>query len=538
MMMMGGNNQVCRQNEGGVGLNNNGSEEGGVILKKGPWTAAEDAILAEYVRSHGEGNWNALQKNTELARCGKSCRLRWANHLRPNLKKGAFSPEEERIIIELHAKMGNKWARMATQLPGRTDNEIKNYWNTRVKRRQRRGLPLYPPDIQPLLSQHQQNQHRSLPATPIASPTGTSTYSFSFQTPRPSSSPNLHGSMSMQSHPLHINRSTSHILYSPHSELPYLRSPATVSTPPPLPNPSPSTHVSPFQSPHGPAFSTLPLFDSSTSNTCNNNINSSNGGHNNNNTVSSDFFFPRATPPLQLPMRYKRLRLNVSESNNDVVVNNGSGSGSTGSSFMLQHPPLQKNSFFDPHNFASTFGGTSTPLTSPHYPSPSYSLDPITLDLTSSSRILADQHHFDTVQFISTPEFTSPSKRNDELPSNHFLSLDGNSEVTFDQNNNNNNDSNKILSIPFCGLLDDMLEEAQLLAADKDDITRRPTCMVGFSTSSEGLASAKEETATDQGLNATQEDYSGLLDIPSSMAMPDWYDNCGKSPTDFWNDSK
>ncbi|KAG2308846.1 hypothetical protein Bca52824_028594 [Brassica carinata] len=119
-------------------------------LKKGPWTTTEDAILTEYVRKRGEGNWNAVQKNSGLLRCGKSCRLRWANHLRPNLRKGSFSPDEEKIIIELHAKLGNKWARMASQLPGRTDNEIKNYWNTRMKRRQRAGLPLYPHEIQHL----------------------------------------------------------------------------------------------------------------------------------------------------------------------------------------------------------------------------------------------------------------------------------------------------------------------------------------------------------------------------------------------------
>lgn len=85
------------------------------MLKKGPWTAAEDAMLMEYVRKHGEGNWNAVQKNSALARCGKSCRLRWANHLRPNLKKGSFSPEEERLILHLHSQLGNKWARMAAQ---------------------------------------------------------------------------------------------------------------------------------------------------------------------------------------------------------------------------------------------------------------------------------------------------------------------------------------------------------------------------------------------------------------------------------------
>jgi myb proto-oncogene protein len=92
-----------------------GSANGGV-LKKGPWTSAEDAILIEYVKKHGEGNWNAVQKHSGLFRCGKSCRLRWANHLRPNLKKGAFTQEEEQLIIELHAKMGNKWARMAAHV--------------------------------------------------------------------------------------------------------------------------------------------------------------------------------------------------------------------------------------------------------------------------------------------------------------------------------------------------------------------------------------------------------------------------------------
>ncbi|GAA0140648.1 DNA-binding transcription factor [Lithospermum erythrorhizon] len=131
----------------GEGGSSGGNSSGGAILKKGPWTSAEDAMLVEYVKKHGEGNWNAVQKHSDLSRCGKSCRLRWANHLRPNLKKGSFTAEEERLIIELHAKMGNKWARMAAHLPGRTDNEIKNYWNTRIKRRHRAGLPLYPPEL-------------------------------------------------------------------------------------------------------------------------------------------------------------------------------------------------------------------------------------------------------------------------------------------------------------------------------------------------------------------------------------------------------
>jgi len=105
LVMIGGDNEF-RGGEGGGNV-----EE--VALKKGPWTTAEDAVLIDYVTKHGEGNWNAVQKNTGLNRCGKSCRLRWANHLRPNLKKGAFSPEEEKLIIDLHSQFGNKWARMA-----------------------------------------------------------------------------------------------------------------------------------------------------------------------------------------------------------------------------------------------------------------------------------------------------------------------------------------------------------------------------------------------------------------------------------------
>ncbi|XP_018462123.2 transcription factor MYB65 isoform X2 [Raphanus sativus] len=132
-------NNGCTSSRGGKGSVLN--------LKKGPWTSTEDGVLIDYVKRHGEGNWNNVQKHTSLARCGKSCRLRWANHLRPNLKKGAFSKEEEQVIVEMHARMGNKWAQMAELLPGRTDNEIKNYWNTRIKRRQRAGLPLYPPGV-------------------------------------------------------------------------------------------------------------------------------------------------------------------------------------------------------------------------------------------------------------------------------------------------------------------------------------------------------------------------------------------------------
>ncbi|GAB2277700.1 hypothetical protein Dimus_012403 [Dionaea muscipula] len=109
-------------------------------LRKGAWSALEDAILVDYVKKHGEGDWASVHRKTKLLRCGKSCRLRWVNHLRPNLKRGPFSSEEKSIIFELHAKLGNKWSQIAAHLPGRTDNEIKNFWNALIKNSRRTHL--------------------------------------------------------------------------------------------------------------------------------------------------------------------------------------------------------------------------------------------------------------------------------------------------------------------------------------------------------------------------------------------------------------
>ncbi|KAF7116292.1 hypothetical protein RHSIM_RhsimUnG0031900 [Rhododendron simsii] len=109
-------------------------EEEMMELRRGPWTDEEDYTLMNYIAKNGEGRWNSLARCAGLKRTGKSCRLRWLNYLRPDVRRGNITLEEQLLILELHSRWGNRWSKIAQHLPGRTDNEIKNYWRTRVQK--------------------------------------------------------------------------------------------------------------------------------------------------------------------------------------------------------------------------------------------------------------------------------------------------------------------------------------------------------------------------------------------------------------------
>ncbi|KAI3739971.1 hypothetical protein L2E82_30385 [Cichorium intybus] len=125
-----GREKVCNNTNSNINSN-----KGMLKLRKGLWSPEEDEKLMNYMLRNGQGCWTDIARNAGLQRCGKSCRLRWINYLRPDLKRGAFSPQEEQLIVHLHSILGNRWSQIAARLPGRTDNEIKNFWNSTIKKR-------------------------------------------------------------------------------------------------------------------------------------------------------------------------------------------------------------------------------------------------------------------------------------------------------------------------------------------------------------------------------------------------------------------
>ncbi|KAL9254798.1 Transcription factor MYB4-like protein [Drosera capensis] len=116
-----------------------GAKRERMVMKKsvnrGAWTAEEDKRLAEAIEVYGPKRWKKVASKAGLNRCGKSCRLRWMNYLRPNIKRGNISEQEEDLILRLHKLLGNRWSLIAGRLPGRTDNEIKNYWNSHLSKK-------------------------------------------------------------------------------------------------------------------------------------------------------------------------------------------------------------------------------------------------------------------------------------------------------------------------------------------------------------------------------------------------------------------
>ncbi|KAF3556818.1 hypothetical protein F2Q69_00014419 [Brassica cretica] len=131
-------------------------------LRRGPWSIEEDHRLMNFILHNGIHCWRIVPKLAGLLRCGKSCRLRWINYLRPDLKRGGFTDAEEDRIMELHSQLGNRWSKIASHFSGRTDNEIKNHWNKKIKKMMKH---LEEVDIRPLFKmQGNETSVSSLPS--------------------------------------------------------------------------------------------------------------------------------------------------------------------------------------------------------------------------------------------------------------------------------------------------------------------------------------------------------------------------------------
>ncbi|KAM3390556.1 hypothetical protein ACQJBY_012261 [Aegilops geniculata] len=135
-------------------------------LKSGLWTPEEDDKLISYIMQYGTRNWRLIPKNTGLQRCSRSCRVRWTNYMRPDLKHGEFTDAEERPIIKLHSALGNRWSLIVAQLPGRTGNHVEYHWNTKLKKKlSGMGRPRGAAALQ----EQQRPQHNSSRARPLIS---------------------------------------------------------------------------------------------------------------------------------------------------------------------------------------------------------------------------------------------------------------------------------------------------------------------------------------------------------------------------------
>lgn len=148
-------------------------------VKRGPWSPEEDDALRDYMQRHGNtGSWITLPQKAGLKRCGKSCRLRWLNYLRPDIRHGGFTDEEDTIIYSLYSQLGSKWSLIASQLERRTDNDVKNHWNTKLKKRLAAAAAAFstapssrrPPSFMPLPAPATAHAHPS-PLLPLSVPT-------------------------------------------------------------------------------------------------------------------------------------------------------------------------------------------------------------------------------------------------------------------------------------------------------------------------------------------------------------------------------